>query len=345
MKLEIIAYILATAGIVIGGAAKGVVFMKGRKRQSLESLGEVKDKLYVLSKTSEEARMVLQKSNDKKLHGQNEIIKEIEYLNKELEDILEHKRKEALIQLENVREQLHILALSNQIAQKELRKSFTLRIVTEKAAAIEIKRLEKIIYLIDESNRKSLMDEITTLREQLQIIATDKAISVLNDSYAKKDMSQKQLKEEISRLKDEIKNIKLEQKKKSMQDVKEVRDRIYKLALECESAKEELNNSFQRKLITIDDIEKEIDRLNIKYIECVEISRREKINKMNELRDEVYETSGDSQYARMKLENSFNKILDDKIIAKEIDTLEETIDRVYRDRQLKSCHNESKFFL
>lgn len=344
MVIEIMC-MTVSAGLVIGGTIKGVFFMKNRKEKLLENLGILRDKIYVLSKTNEEARMVLQKSKGRKIKDEKSIVNEIRILNEALENILEHKRKESLMELENVREQLNILAISSAIAKKELAKSFTARITTEKVALKEIDRLLKVIYVIDESNKKELMDKLVSTREQLQILETDRAIIVLNESYAKKNMSCKEVKQEILRLQSELKSIQLEDKKRCMQELKEIRDKLYRLSLECELAKDELSNSYQRKLITIDDINNEIDELSIAYIDCIEASRRDKLNRINEIREEVYENSRDSQYARMKLENSFNKLFSDEIMVKEINALEETIDKVYRDNELKSYKRDGELFL
>lgn len=345
MDLGTMVCIVGSTGIIIGGTIKGVFFMKNRKLVLTEELGSIKDRLYVLSKNNEEARRILEKSNSKKIKNEKELRKEIEKLNKSVQDITEHRQKESLLELENLREQLHIIALNNNMAKKELQRSFVSRITTEKTASREITRLKKIIHIINESRRKELMDKIVSLREELQILNTDRAIQILSDSFNRKDMNEREMNKEITKLKNSISEINIDEKRKYMQQLKEIRNRMYTLSLECTMAKEELENSYQRKLIDIEDIKEEIDNLNLIYIDCVEINRKDKINELNELRDEVYSNSKDSAYARMKLEESFNRLFSNEIIEKEIDRLEETLEKVYRDNNLKKYKKQDELYL
>lgn len=327
MGFESIAGFLAIAGTVAG--CTGFVFVKNRsdeKKDDKQELQEIRDSLRRLAKMDEVAEIELEQSYKKALKTKMEIARERNYLKDVFEEITESRRKQALDILEGTRSELCELAKRNEKASKELKDSYVKRITTEKTALKEVERLEKIIGIVKDEQRKVAFDELNKLRDRLYVLSieSERASSELEDSYNKQIINEEQVNREIRKLTLVIKDIEEHKRKEAFDRLAIVRDRLYKISLEDEKAKLYLQESYNKRVTTERAINEELERLSMIVDEITEDRRRVALEQLLEARGGLYGKARDSESIKRALNDSYNKrIADEGIAYKEIERLNE----------------------
>lgn len=329
--------ILGVTGTIAGTA--GYAFMKNRADEKYDDkieLQEIRTELRKLSKVDEVAELELEQSCKKVLKTKAQISKERDYLKGILEDITEARRKQALDILEGTRSELCELAKRNERASKELKDSYVKRITTEKTALKEAQRLEKIIGILKDEQRKIAFDELNKLRDRLYVlsIGNERASSELEDSYNKQILTEDQAIRESRRLKLAIKDVEEHKRKVAFDELTIVRDKLYKISLEDERAKLHLQESYNKRITTETAIIEETERLSIIISDIVEDRRRQALEKLLQARGELYSKAKDNEVIKRALNDSYNKrIIEDKVAYKEIERLEEVeVEQEFKNR-------------
>lgn len=338
--------ILAALGMVfttamIGGVSINMLIRKN-KSISLEEISSLREEMFELSKTNERARIELEESKNRRMRSVKSVNEESDRLQKAISEIKENQRKVAFTELSKLREELHELSLISDIAKRELQTSHTRRVSTEETVIKEINRLKNIIKEIRESNRKQLFDKLTKSRDRLYRLAnySDEANVILNDSYELTIVSDEDIERECLRLGKAIKDAEDLKRRVLLNELTEVRNRLYGLVLVSDQAKIELEASYNRKIISEDDMFDEIGKLKNIILDVNEKRRKEIFNELDNVRDELYKKSKTNDGVRMDLEDSYNKILDDKLAVKEIDRLTNTKERIDREEEINKYRNK-----
>lgn len=334
------------AGVTLAGTT-GIAFKalnSSKKSLLIDELGRLRDELYTLSKINERARMELELSYNKDISKDRDLLIEVQRLRNMIKEINEAQRKIALDELASAREELLELSVNNEDAAKELQNSHSKRISTEEIAKEETKRLRRVIGAIRNYNKKSLLDNLSVLRDKLQILSQDNETAriVLDESYDKTLNLESEIELELTRLKIILRDIEENQRKELLSELKRFRNELYDLSIENDKAKTELDESYRKRLIDNKALKDEIDRLQIIIIEVKSMNRKKVLNDLNTLRDELYTKSKENDYARMNLEDSYNRKINDDVIHKEIDKLEEVAERIKREEILENYKKRFK---
>lgn len=326
---------------IIATATSGFAFktLNGSKKNLLiDELGRLRDELYTLSKINERGRKELEFSYAKDVAKDKDLLVEVQRLRTVLKEINEAERKIALDELAATREELLELSLKNDNAKKELQNSHSKRISTEDTAREETKRLRRIIGAIRNYNKKALLDNLSVIRDKLQVLSetSDRAKMALDESYEKPLNLEDEICIELSRLKTIFKDIEENERKDLAAKLSHCRNKLYDLSIENDLAREELENSYKKRLISNKCLKAEIERIAEIISNVKGINRKKVLNNLNNLRDDLYSKSKDNEYARMSLEDSYNRRINDEVIIKEIEKLEEITERIKREEILEN---------
>lgn len=347
MKETLVGALVFMAGI-IATTTTGVAYKtlnKSKKGLLIDELGRLRDDLYTLSKINERGRKELELSYNKDINRDRDLLLEVQRLRTVLKEINESQRKIALDELAATREELLELSLTNEDAKKELQNSHSKRVSTEDTAKEETKRLRRVIGAIRNYNKKALLDNLSTLRDKLYILSdeNERAKIALDESFEKQLNLEQEISLELNRLELVLQDILEKQRKEYIAKLTDCRNRLYDLSIENDLAKQELDNSYRKRLTSNKCYKNEIQRLELLITEIKGLNRKKALNELNALRDGLYSKSKENDFARMSLEDSYNRRVNDEIIEKEIERLEEVTEKIKREDILANYKKRFNF--
>lgn len=329
-----------TAGIGIAGSVALTRTATKTKKDAKDDLTKIREELDKIARTDDAAKEALNLSYSKNISTNSQIENEVQRLKNVIRNLNEDKKITAFTNLTKSRERLHLLSIRSDRATKELKISYAKKLQNEKEIVNEDERLKTIITEISAFKRKDLMDRLSDVRNKLYDLAetNQQAKEEYKNSYGSEDLenlSDDKLEKEIQRLEiiaDEIKDFNRE---KLLEQLKETRKLLCELAVYNSLAKQELNESYNKKITTCKAISVEIERLSDVILEVKEYERTLSINRLTELRENIYSASTADISVKQSLHQSYNKeIIDDKILAKEIQRLEEVKENINRNSKL-----------
>lgn len=207
------------------------------------------------------------------------------------------------------RDELYELSRVSEKARMDLEDSNSMNLTSYRMVRSEVIRLQDCIKDIKEMQRKFTLDELTNVREQLHALSIDNKLAKkeLTISYNSRVSTEETAQKEITRLKQIVREVTDFNRKRLLDELAGLRDQLCSLAFTSDRAKSELEDSYDKDLVSEEHIAKEVLKIKSAVRDIQEHDRKALSEQLSECRDRLYELSIKSDKAKLELDLSYSR--------------------------------------